>query len=643
METEFDTSRVERLKRGLYSQAAEELDAAKRGELSPSRVTVEHDWSDADIVRERRRGEGYSTKILKILVVCAVLTAFASGGFLLYQLFDPFSRPSDKHIEVALDIPVGVRSGDQVDITVRIKNENRVGLENANLTLLYPSGTRTTLDAAKEEKEARGTLGEIREGQTAEWETTAVFLGEENSEKEIEAVLEYRFAGISSVFSKRVTHKLRITASPVNLTVDLLKDVNSGQPIELTVTGISNTGMPLSDVLAKIKYPLGFTYTDAEPKPTFGNDTWKIGTMETGKKFTIKVRGVLTGEDTEERVFQTQVGVGSDKTEREISTVYAQMLSPITLRRPFIGIDLMVNDKKAEDAVIRFGQPVSGTINWRNNLPDPNKVLQAEIEVKLRGVALDRQSVSAGSGGFYRSIDDTIFWDQRGATELAVLDSRESGSVQFSFRPLPPVSGSGTLTNPWVTVEVTVRGKRLDESGVTQEIRSFITTNVRVTSEAQFTARSVYYTGPFANTGPIPPRIEKETTYTIIMSIVNTANDIDGATVRGVLPPYAEWTGSISPSRENIVYIPSSHEVIWTPGAISAGTGVTKAPREVAFQVLITPSLSQRGQAPAIFTNITFTAKDTFTGDTIEQAQRNVTTNLSTDPKAPSGSDIVGD
>jgi hypothetical protein len=356
-----------------------------------------------------------------------------------------------------------------------------------------------------------------------------------------------------------------------------------------------------------------------------------VGVVNPTGKFSVKIHGVLAGEDTEERVFHTSVGVGSDRTERDIATIYGKVLSAVTLKRPFIGIDLMFGGKPAVQAVAHYGELISGNVQWRNNLSA--KIVNAQIEVRLRGVALDRTSVTAGNSGFYRSSDDTIFWDERGDPKLAVMEAGDSGDESFAFFPLPSITGNQLLINPTIIAEVTVRGKRYDDYGVPEEIKTIITQNVKITSQAQFAARGVYYVGPFINTGPIPPRVEQETSYTIIWSIINTSNNLENAEVRGILPPYVKWAGSVSPGTEPVTFDHNTNQVMWSPGNIPAGTGVGKPPREVAFQVVLTPSLTQVRQPVSLMQNINFFARDIFTGEEFNVKKNNISTALSTDSR----------
>ena len=642
MDTEYERSRIERLKRGLYDPEGRNAKNEHRATLSPSDIEIANNWGDTTVVKDHdEEGPGAPrVGVLKALVIFAVLTVLGSGGYLLYEYFDPFANPSEKNIEIAIDVPVGVTPGIPAELTIRVTNKNRVALGYADLTLSYSEGTRSADNPDQDLRDEKKSFGAIASGGAVLYRTKAIFLGEENAEKEIRASLDYRFEGINSIFTKpSEIRSVRLLAAPINLTVDILKEINAGQLLELSISALSNTVIPLRDVFVKVEYPLGFTFTNAEPKPDFGTNIWRVGALPPSGKFALKVRGILSGAEGEEKVFHTSVGVGNDKTARDIDTLYGNALSAVSLTRSFIGIDLLLNGKPAKDVPVPFGARVEGVVNWQNNLDA--KIEQAEIEVKLSGAALSRSSIVAGSGGFYRSSDNTIIWDSRGDNNLALLEAGASGGVSFFFQPLPPVSGNQALVNPIITAEVTIRGRRISETGVPEEIKSVKVESVRVSSEVQFASRAVYYAGPFTNSGPIPPKVEQETTYTVIWSIVNTSNRISDAEVRAVLPIYIKWYGSVSPGSENLSYNPSTNEVIWLPGDIPAGTGIGKPPREVAFQVVLTPSLSQVKTAPDLITGTVLTGTDAFSGVSLLQGKPNVSTVLSTDPKAGQDTDLV--
>jgi len=636
MDTEYDRDRGEQLKRGLYKPNNEHKLERNIPKLSQSRIDVESDWRGTEIDgSHEKRIYAWTTGLAKKLLFVALLAIFGSGSYLLYQYFDPLEQPSDKNIVVTIDTPVAVTPGVPQEIVIQVTNNNRVPLDYANLTVIFPQGSRDSGDASKDLREQQKVLGIIQPGETVEYKTRTIFLGEEGEEKIVGAKIEYRFERMNSTFTKDSERPVRMLSAPINLTVTTLKEVNAGQQIEVSVNAVSNTVIPLRDIFIKMEYPQGFIYGGAEPKPSFGNNIWRVGTLTPSSKFPIKIQGVLGGVDADKRVFRTMVGVGSDKTERDIAILYGQAITELSVKRPFIGIGLTINDKPAGDALAYYGKKSKGVVTFKNNLSSP--ITNAQIEVRITGVALNRSSVSASNEGFYQSIDKTIYWkSSTGNTVLAELSAGESGTVEFSFEPLPPDSGNKLITNPIITAEVTVRGRRMSESNVPEEIKTVVAQNVKIVSDVQFVTRSLYYSGPFINSGPIPPKVEVDTTYTVIWGVVNSSNGLSSARVRGILPTYMQWYGSVSPSKEKIFYNKSTNEIIWEPGEIPAGTGLGgMPPKEVAFQLVLTPSISQVSSAPSFISNQVFTAVDSFTNTEVSIKGREVSSYLSTDPLAP--------
>ena len=58
----------------------------------------------------------------------------------------------------------------------------------------------------------------------------------------------------------------------------------------------------------------------------------------------------------------------------------------------------------------------------------------------------------------------------------------------------------------------------------------------------------------FVNSGSIPPKVEQKTTYNIIWSLSNTANNISKVQVRSTLPPWMRFVGPFSPTTEDFTY-----------------------------------------------------------------------------------------
>lgn len=132
-----------------------------------------------------------------------------------------------------------------------------------------------------------------------------------------------------------------------------------------------------------------------------------------------------------------------------------------------------------------------------------------------------------------------------------------------------------------------------------------------------------------------------DTTYTIVWSLSNTANFISGAVVKSSLPPRVNFVGGISPSGENLVFNPSTRELIWNIGGVQKGAGITNADREVSFQVSINPSSSEVGSSPILVKDATLTGHDDFANVDVRATKGQLNTRLSSDLSFPADGDKV--
>jgi len=346
------------------------------------------------------------------------------------------------------------------------------------------------------------------------------------------------------------------------------------------------------------------------------------------------IKGIMHGQDNEEKIFSASVGKQDAGNEREIATIYSSSFDQLTIKKPFIGVSLTLNGEMAYEYVSGSTDNIKAVLSWTNNLT--TRITDAVIEVKLSGEVLNKLSVIANNGN-YNSSADMIVWDKSVYPELESLEPGESGRMVFSFSPKSLLSTDiASLRNPEISLSVNARGRRASESDSTERVDGFVTRTIKINSDFRLTPKTVYYSGPFANSGLVPPKAEQPTTYTIVWTVINSSNSISGAEVKARIPAYVEWVGAISPRNEPVSYNANTREITWKIGDIEAGRGVSVAAEEVAFQIRVTPSVSHIGRSPDILTDIILSGKDDFTGKNLENTRLPLTTNLASDPLAHS-------
>jgi hypothetical protein len=176
---------------------------------------------------------------------------------------------------------------------------------------------------------------------------------------------------------------------------------------------------------------------------------------------------------------------------------------------------------------------------------------------------------------------------------------------------------------------------------VPEEVDSAVQREVQVSSNIQLAGSIVRSTGPFANTGPIPPKAEATTTYTVVWTVYNTSSTVDGVTVIAMLPPYVQWLSQTSPSTANITYNPVNGQITWNIGNLQAQTGGNASQQQVEFQIAVNPSITFVGQIPTTVGQAVLTARDDFTGASLQSTIVPMTTTFSTDPTFVNGDDVV--
>lgn len=594
-------SSLERLEKKLTTRE-EAPEGPERSRLFEKGTGAPEGW-DAPAQRVRKR---FGLRPLEILFVASVAFFVIAGAIAALLIFSGTNTVSAKNVGIAIDGPTAVRAGDTLPLQIAITNHNSVDMELTDLVVEFPTGSRSETDVSVTLPRTRESLGTIHAGESVNRTARAVVFGKQGQNLEVKVSVEYRVASSNAIFVAPATYTVPVSESPATVTVNSLSEAVSGQAMTITVTVASNVTDILSDMILTADYPPGFTFTSATPAPLTGNTAWRLGDIEALGKRTITIRGTFTAEDGEERVIRFSAGT-KGANEGEIAAPLAAGDATVTVKKPFVGIALALDGGQGAEHTVVRGAPIRGDVTWTNNLPDA--VEDVTIEVALKGAILDRTSVFT-TQGFYRSQDNTIVFSRQNDPRLATVGPGASAVSTFSFATLP--LSAGTFRNPQLDVVVTVHARRVGDSNVPEEITSSATSKILVATDLALSA-ALSRTGIFTNTGPIPPKADVESTYTVIWTVTNTANSVANASVSATLPSYVRYTGMASPG-EDVSFNAVGGVVTWKIGDLSEG-----ASRTVSFQIGFTPSVSQVNQTPVLVSNQRAYGFDRFTKTQIEK------------------------
>ncbi len=640
-----DKSGIEDLKKSLYSPNTPDIRTKRRLRFTTQEVDVKTDWEHPKEVDEslelnkkyKDNSMSFFTKILIASIIIFII-AISAGAYLL---LNGSNIVSANNIDITINGPVSVAGGEPVSFDIQVLNKNNIKLEIVDLSVDFPAGTVEARNTSQELKNFRELMPDIEIGGVGQKTIQAVVYGEENSKKEIKVTVEYRVKGSNAIFQKEKIFDLLISSSPLTLSVSSFKEVNSGQEFEMALTMTSNSKEVIKNLLIKAIYPFGYRFISSDIK-TFGDtSTWNIGDIPSGGKKILKIRGKLEGQDDETRVFRFSTGAQSIRNNKIIGTEYVSSTQEIGIKKPFISIGVSLSgDDESLEYVASFNNPVRVEVSYFNNLP--TQIIDGEIHVKISGSAFDKFSISPEQG-IFRASTNEIVWNSITSPALKSIEAGGNGRVGFSITPKNLSSYQKPIINPDITMVVNVNGNRSSENNVPESIVSSAQRRVKVSSDINLDGQIVRSIGPFENIGPIPPKADIQTTYTVIWSVDNTSNSITNAQVKSSLPPYVKWIGKIDPSSEDIKYNSVDGQIVWNIGSLGTYTLNNANRRQVSFQVGLNPSVTQINKIPTLVNQAILTAQDNFTNQALDSNLSLLNTRFSTDPIFKDGDEKISE
>ncbi len=624
-------NRIEELKTKLYSKNYRPRSGHQDEFSSGQKKDVPDSWNDKD-KSKLSSGEKFfvKTSVFKKFFIFSIIFFFLAIGYAAYQFFAGGNSVSNNNIDISILGSTFTGGGEELPLQIGITNKNSSALELVDLIVEYPKSSASS--APDNLERTRESLGGIPAGAIRNENIKVVLFGEQGSTRQIKVSIEYRIEGSNAIFVKEKTYDVSISSSPIDLVVDAPTEVTPNQDIILNVKETLNAAKPVSNMLLKVDYPVGFVFDSASVPTSFGNNVWELGDLAPGAERTISIHGKMIDVfDGEEKTFRVWSGLQSKSDKSSIEVVFSSVGHTVTVQRPFIEAKLYINGIYQNEYASSTNNMIEGEIKWANNLD--TKINDLVITAKISGNAVNQKSIKA-QRGFYDSLNDSIIWSKDFEDDLKEVNPGDSGSVQFSFTPLSSSLGS-ILSNPLINIDVSISGKQSTAGDTTRELNNTESKIIRIISDVGFANKMLYYSGPFTNSGPIPPKVETETTYTVVWNVTNTANNVSKAQVVASLPPWVRFAGKSSPESEDLTFNATTKEITWNIGTLPKGSGISTAGREVAFKVVFTPSLSQLNTTPVLINDAVLTGFDDFAKVNVRVNKNSLTTNLPNDPSFP--------
>ncbi|MEK7151053.1 MAG: hypothetical protein AAB783_02540 [Patescibacteria group bacterium] len=560
------------------------------------------------------------------LFVIVGLVAFflLPGGF---NIGNDTLKRIDLHIEGGEEIVAGKK----VTWKVIYKNDNQVRLENATITFEFPETAQPLIGefsrtGLRREKRDLGALAVNAQGEEV---FSAIVFGAKDTTLKGKAFLEFRPQGTSARLSKNSDYTSKVTATLLGIAVEVPENLKGGQETDVKIHVTSSAETVFEGISMQVVYPEGFDFISANPSASRANNIWQIGDLAPNSEYVVTIRGKakpIIGAQT----FRVNVGL-YDRIENNFGAVFSSITDSFNIAESLLSLSFFVVEGEIAPGVVQLGKPLVIGVDWKNNLPVV--VRNVNIEATLNGSVLNLSTLESKAGEVQIN-SNTLKWLAARIPTLSVVEPGESGRFQFNIQLKKDIPIKTDVDKNFL---INIKGRILGPEGAVGydgvDISGSAEKEFKVASRITFTQKGYYNHSRIKNSGPLPPRLGMETTYAIVWSLLNSINDVDGVEVRATIPSYIRWTGVVVPQDPTLSFDESTRELIWRPDKISAGTGFARPPREVAFQIGLTPSQSQFQKSPELVSGAVMMGRDIFTGVEFEPFKTDIIrTNIPDDP-----------
>ncbi len=544
------------------------------------------------------------SKFIKILIVFALVLAAVGYGFWRKNIY------SKEGLKLEMIGPSQAQLGQEVEYVVKYKNNGDFRLENPTLIFYAPEFSIKDGNMYVQETIAADQLGgAIYPGEERSITFKMRVIGKEGDAKIAKATLSYQPKNLSARYESSTSATTVMQAVPLDLDMDISSTIEANKDFHLRINYLSNVDWLLTDLRVTVDYPLGYAFTQSTPQ-SLDKDEFTIPVLNKGQSGVIDIIGQVSGDLNEGKVFRARIGMWKDGQYvplREIERG-AKIVKPTVSIRQTINGDA--------NYVAKPGEWLHYEIYYKN-ISD-SELYNLVMVDNLEGGMYDFSTVRSDTGTFQQG-DSSIVFDWKQNNKLTYLAPMEEGKAEFWIRLKDDLS---SLSQPELDNKVMIGAARED----------FIT---KISSKLEISQKAYYNDEIFGNSGPFPPKVGDETTYTVTWQAKNYYSDVKNVKVTATLPPEVEFNRSeIFPEDQisKLSYDEGTRQITWTLGNMSAGQGLISNPLNVSFQVTLTPMSSQRDNTAGVIGQAKISGDDSWTGSVLESTSPSVDTGSVSDP-----------
>ena len=507
--------------------------------------------------------------------------------------------PVSNNVILQIKGPESLSSGNEAEYRVIYRNGENAELVALYLEMLYPENFKYKSATPAPQSTVGNTfsLDMVPQGEDGEVLIRGKLSGSTGEDKPIKARLHYKLSNFNSEFV--VEQTFYTVMLPPNLTLDITGpiDVVGGQDSTFTVKYTNVASQEFDNLAISLTYPTGFSFTSATVPPSKPNNYWVLGKVPVAGNGSLEITGSFTGDLKMEKEVRADIGFiinNSFVPQISATAIFKITSAPLSLK--------LVADK---DTFLNLGDTIRYNLKYENtgSIGMSNLV----IAVFLDGPAINFENININDGIITGKI---ITWKSATLSQLGLVSPSEKGEINFNV----PIKQSllTNLKNQAVTASASIYSDQM-----TKPVR-ISDQQLKIISKLGLSVSGSYVSGA------LPMEVGKTTIYSLTFILTNLSNDLSGVELVAAIPlPSSAWNNVVVPDSEKsfLTFDANAGKIYWKAGSLGAFTGKFSPVRKVTFQLVVTPTETDRGKTIKLLSSASAIGTDTFVNQVLKSEQ----------------------
>ncbi len=532
-----------------------------------------------------------------------------AGTFLYFYTLQPKAQ-----IDLSTTIdPGAVTSGQNESFTIQYKNNGKVDIKAATISLVFPKNFALNSVSPQNiwsDQTNTFAIGDLPRGANGKVKVSGAPFGAVGSQQTLTYSLNYQENGRSA--NTLGSYVYPLGSSVLSVSFDAPKQVYQNLDFAGNIN-LKNNG--LSDVPGEID--LAFTNSAISLKSISAdqadlvNGVIIVNGLKAGQSLPIQYEAAVSAAAG---TFPAELAVDLNLDGQQLKQTTADSNLNVTV--PTFGVAIA-----ADKNVINSEETVNYKLNFINK--ETTAADNTSISIVPADNSVILKNLTLASSSQYKISGNTV--------AVGDLAPGQTGEIDFSAVLSRQTTSVNQQTGIIADVNYQVNGRQAEYQ--------MFSPKIKFSSDLQVVAKGLYYSaqGDQLGVGPLPPVVDVPTNYWIFWEIDNSGNELKNLTVTADLPAEIGWTNQKTVLSGDVQFGQISRKVIWTVDDVAASGGNYRA----GFEVELIPTAADLGKVPTLISNIQYSATDAFTGAQISGGLSDINANLKDDPTASGKGTVI--